>query len=504
MTLLEKIFLGVLNLSETGVLVILVVLLCRLALHKMPKKFSYVLWAIPALKLLVPISFRGIVRLPGRVAGLAARPKLPPATDGAALPDVGGQAFHAVAEHGPAQPPGGIHPPLLLILACLWMAGMAVLALKNVYDYVRLRKKLCVSMKWKEHIYLADGITQPFVLAGFPCRIYLPSGLGERERRYVLLHEQIHVKRKDAVFKLLASLICCVHWFNPFVWLGVYYFERDMEMSCDEAASDGLDATQKRAYALELLRFSAGKTGWRKLPCAFGEKGVKGRIMNLSEKKRSSKLALALAGAVVALAAVLLVPDFRGMERALPVAGAAKGGGMKRPPDAPDVRQGAGKEPQKGTLTEEKEAPDADGTAEKEIVVNHVPVSMRWRADEYSGAEMEMLASLVYDTFSEVYLAGERRPEQTYTLDGISYDSETPGDLKNIFSDTENSMIWRLFVTLPDNWREDKGMGMMQGETSQQQEYDLALVKNASGEWEVAGQAWRSYYDGTGSYRWPD
>lgn len=47
------------------------------------------------------------------------------------------------------------------------------------------------------------------------------------------------MRRGDAFFALLASAIRCIHWFNPMVWLGLYYFDRDMEMSCDEAASAG-------------------------------------------------------------------------------------------------------------------------------------------------------------------------------------------------------------------------------------------------------------------------
>ena len=141
---------------------------------------------------------------------------------------------------------------------------------------------------------------------------------------------------------------------------------------------------------------------------------------------------------------------------------------------------------------------------EKSILINGVPVSMRWQADAYSEEDMETLAGMVYDSFADVYLEGKRRPEQMYGLDEISCDTGTADDLLNMFSGTENPMVWRLFVTLPDNWREDKGMGMMQSEESQKQEYDIALVKNAAGIWEVAESAWRVYYDSAGNFRWDE
>ena len=44
------------NLTFTGSLVILFVLLARLALKKAPKKFSYALWAVVLFRLLCPVS----------------------------------------------------------------------------------------------------------------------------------------------------------------------------------------------------------------------------------------------------------------------------------------------------------------------------------------------------------------------------------------------------------------------------------------------------------------
>jgi len=50
-------------------------------------------------------------------------------------------------------------------------------------------------------------------------KIYLPCGLSGREQEYIILHEQHHIRRFDHIFKVLAFLTLCVHWFNPLVWL---------------------------------------------------------------------------------------------------------------------------------------------------------------------------------------------------------------------------------------------------------------------------------------------
>ena len=82
---------------------------------------------------------------------------------------------------------------------------------------------------------VADYITTPFVLGIFRPRIYLLSSLSEQEQEYILRHEQYHIRRGDHIFKLLAYVALCIHWFNPLVWLAFLLFSKDMEMSCDEA-----------------------------------------------------------------------------------------------------------------------------------------------------------------------------------------------------------------------------------------------------------------------------
>ena len=64
MTLFE-VFSKVLNMSLTASLVILAVLLCRLALRKCPKVYSYILWAAVLFRLLCPVSLPSPVSLMG-------------------------------------------------------------------------------------------------------------------------------------------------------------------------------------------------------------------------------------------------------------------------------------------------------------------------------------------------------------------------------------------------------------------------------------------------------
>lgn len=58
---MERAFITVLNMSITGSLIIAALLIIRFAFRKLPRKYSYALWAIPAFRLLCPISISSAI-----------------------------------------------------------------------------------------------------------------------------------------------------------------------------------------------------------------------------------------------------------------------------------------------------------------------------------------------------------------------------------------------------------------------------------------------------------
>lgn len=57
---MESIFLNILNMSLTAGVIIVAVLIIRLFLKRLPKKYSYFLWSVVAFRLLCPVSFSSI------------------------------------------------------------------------------------------------------------------------------------------------------------------------------------------------------------------------------------------------------------------------------------------------------------------------------------------------------------------------------------------------------------------------------------------------------------
>lgn len=302
----EKLFLQILNMSFTASAVILVVMVARLLLKKAPKVFSYALWSLVLFRLVCPFSFESAVGLLGEKVipddiGFMQVPRI-----NTGIPIIN-DSINAVL---PAATPAASMNPMQGIVAVgafLWLCGIAALVIYSTVSLLRLCWKLRGAEWVGRNIYRSAGLASPFVMGLFRPNIYLPAGLTEAETRYILLHEQIHIKRFDHVIKFAGFAVLCLHWFNPLVWAAFFLCGKDMELSCDEAILKKLGNEVKKDYSSSLLTLSTGRRIVGSTPLAFGEGDTKGRIRNvLNYKKPAFWVITVSVVAVVALAIVLL------------------------------------------------------------------------------------------------------------------------------------------------------------------------------------------------------
>ena len=291
---LQNIFTAVLNMSLTGSIVILCVLAARLVLKKAPRVLSWVLWLAVLLRLLCPLSIPGpasvleLVDVPRSEAGtvefLEPPVQAPPETF---TPTGPGEVVQTIPS--PSAPPIDWN----FIGSRVWLIGAGCLLAYGIISYVNLKRKLRESVPLGRGVRECDGIPSPFVLGR---TIYLPAGLGDGERGYILLHEQLHLRHGDHIVKSLFWLAVCLHWFNPLVWLSFFLCGRDMELRCDEAVLKHLGPQVRSDYAQSLLNCAAGRR-FAPAPLAFGEGGTGSRVRFVLSWKRS-KLWMAVCGAV--------------------------------------------------------------------------------------------------------------------------------------------------------------------------------------------------------------
>jgi len=192
-----------------------------------------------------------------------------------------------------------------------WLFGIALLLAYSIVTTVRLNRKLKNATPIDENIYEKKGITTPFVFGVLRPKIYLPIGLYDKEKAYIVKHEQVHIKRLDHVIKPLAFAVLCIHWFNPLVWLAFFLMCDDMEKSCDESVIRQLGHGIKKDYSTSLLSLSTGKRFIGGSPLAFGESSTKGRIVNILNYKKPAFWVVIVAIIAVAALCVGLISNPR-------------------------------------------------------------------------------------------------------------------------------------------------------------------------------------------------
>ncbi|MDR1131025.1 MAG: DUF4825 domain-containing protein, partial [Oscillospiraceae bacterium] len=302
---MDKLFLTILNMSLTGAFVIAVICVARLPLKKAPKIISYCLWAAAGFRLVFPVSIESVFSL----IPFRAQP-IPPDIAMQPVPRIdSGIPFvnNAVSSILPAAAPSASVNPLQIwttVGAFVWLAGVAAMGIYGVISFVILKRKMRSTAHIEANIYEAENIKSPFVLGVFRPRIYLPAGLSEQERHYIIRHEQTHIRRHDPIVKIAAYFILCAHWFNPLAWAAFLLLGVDMEMSCDERVLKEMGGETKKAYSLSLLSLATERRVISGSPLAFSEGGIKERIKNVLNFRKPSRVVIIAAVTLVAVLSV--------------------------------------------------------------------------------------------------------------------------------------------------------------------------------------------------------
>ena len=341
-------FLKVLEMSLMGSVVILITILARFFLRKRSKTFIMILWAVVALRLIVPFGIESAFSIfnyvPLPTQGLPASAEVSEAV----LPDTNIDAYQAPvnnAENGYAEAPlineAAVNnqapvnvgtpansanevstgnkavvkslPDLRTVVAFIWFTGMVVFTTYICVRYFDLKDKLKNAKKIGKNVYECDNVKSPFVFGFLVPKMYLPDTLDEAEREYVMVHESTHIKHGDWLKKLLGIAILAVHWFNPLVWVAFTLFEQDIEMSCDETTISSLDADLRKAYAISIVSYAKASNNSNKkymvTPLGFSKNvfckaEVTKRVMNIVNFKKGTKVTtIAILAAVLVLAA---------------------------------------------------------------------------------------------------------------------------------------------------------------------------------------------------------
>ena len=334
------------NLMQIGLTVSLAALvpliLRRLMKKRYPARMVCVVWAILALRLLIPVQ----LTLPQAPVQVMPRTSYVVQSDQTAFR----QAGLPVAQN-PARWVTGTQAQTLSaadtgtvktvditdILLTLWLAGVIACVLWQGIGYYRLIRSLKGKSRSVEradlHTILQEQCADLVIDREIPLRVsaaadcpmlagfihptlYLPDErISRTDAAFIFRHELTHYKHGDLWLKLLLLAARCLHWFNPLVHLIARFAQEDIEAACDDAVVRGHDGAYRRAYGETILRSAIAQAQKRKaLVSCFGDdkKTLMRRFEGLfdkSVKKRGVALVVMIALLVGSLGCVVAVGD---------------------------------------------------------------------------------------------------------------------------------------------------------------------------------------------------
>ena len=308
---------------SAGILVIAVVLIRSIGLNRLPKLSFLVLWGVTLFRLLVPVaiparfSFYSIFR--GIVNSLFQNHSAEIASGNGLSGNEMGILFLRVEEAVGGQ--ASIIPWATVV----WIAGIASLLIFFSAVYYKSHRDLRFATvindneflsKWiAKHrlrrpiaIMQSDKITTPLAVGIIKPRIILPKGIDMSDTQllsHVLIHEFHHIKRFDALWKLLLVFAVCIHWFNPLVWVMFILANRDMELICDEMVINHFGAEKKTAYAYSLIGMAEQRKKFTSLlNSGFSKNAAEERIESIMKKSKKSIVSIIVAVVVVVVLAI--------------------------------------------------------------------------------------------------------------------------------------------------------------------------------------------------------
>lgn len=331
-------------LVTSSVLILTVTVLRCLLRGRVSQRLMYALWLLVALRLLVPVSGpESALSILNLFNNETAQTSIEQSDRQEARPVQGDSAGKAAGQGSGAQPavtvpglspvspiqPGETareaalpHPadrevpiPWATILRGVWLAGAAGMAIWLIASNLTFRRRLVRSARRVESldcpvpVLVSAAATSPCLVGLLRPRIYLtPDCLDDPDRlRHVLAHEYTHCRHADHIWALIRCLCLALYWFDPLVWLAAALSRRDCELACDEGALARLGEGERRAYGRTLLsmvtlRSGPAQLGQTATTMSAGARGLRERIVLLSQRPRRLAAAAALALAIALLA----------------------------------------------------------------------------------------------------------------------------------------------------------------------------------------------------------
>ena len=172
------------------------------------------------------------------------------------------QTGSSVMSDGNAQT--GSYVKIVNYMWVIWLTGMVVMFAVVVVSNLIFTGRLMSSRKLagksgRINIYNTDNVNSACLYGVFHPAVYVNNKAADNE--FIISHELTHYRHRDNWWALVRMLCVCIYWFNPFVWMAAHFHKEDCELFCDEAVIRNCSASEKQKYGEVLLNAAARHSG---------------------------------------------------------------------------------------------------------------------------------------------------------------------------------------------------------------------------------------------------
>ena len=279
------------SLAGSG-MVLTTALLRRILGNRLPRAAYLLLWGCTMIRMLVPNAFAS----PWSIFGSLPAPEPSVILMTGAVPSAS--------------------PSAVSVFPAVWLCGMLLCTLRFLFREIHARNALRHAqpvdspmahmlltqsgIRRRVRIRTHKNVRSPLTYGVLRPVIVLPEvEMADASLRFALLHELCHIRRCDCLWKHLAALAACVHWFNPCAWLLLTLLDRDLEISCDMQVLRRCTGDHRAEYAHILLDFAAQALSSAPLANHLSQTPLEERIQMMMTTRKTSIAGIALATALV-------------------------------------------------------------------------------------------------------------------------------------------------------------------------------------------------------------
>ena len=301
---MDELFYWLLNMSIVASLAGIVIVLLR-AIKRIPRRLIVILWAIPFFRFWLPVGVGGKFSLMSLLSRFAAKSVV--VYENAHVDFSMMNSVQAADSYFPITFKASRLADLFRYAAVVWAIIAAAWIIVTAMIYISTRSELRTAELLRGNVYCSEKAATPAVYGIIRPMIVLPESCRDTdELDMILLHEQLHIRRLDNLWRLLAFLTAAIHWFNPLAWLFLKLYLSDIELACDESVLSRLPAEERGRYAHTLLNTAERQTVFAS---ALGGAKIRSRIEHIISFRRITTVSAIRFGALVAGIAYVLLTN---------------------------------------------------------------------------------------------------------------------------------------------------------------------------------------------------